>query len=57
MFEIVKGYLKRREVEYRETVSLASMCTVKIGNVASIVAFPDTIEKLIDLMSNWKNDY
>ena len=49
MLEIVKGYLKKREVEYKENVLMSNLSTVRIGNIARVVAFPKSTSELTEL--------
>ena len=56
MLEIVKGYLKKREVKYKESADLSRLSTVRIGGEAKILAEPQTIEELSDLLAFLKNN-
>lgn len=52
--------LKMNDVEYKENLGLKNYSSVKIGGVASLVIFPDTIPKLItalDFLRENKFDY
>ena len=52
--------LKMNDVEYKENLRLKNYSSVKIGGVASLVIFPDTIPKLItalDFLQENKIDY
>lgn len=49
-------FLKMNEVEYQENLCLRKYSSVKIGGIASVVIFPDTVEKMITAIDFlWKN--
>lgn len=43
-------FLKMHDVEYKENLILADISPVKIGGEAEIVAYPDSLDKLINLV-------
>ena len=51
MFEYVREYLKINEVEYEENFKLEKISPVKIGGKARLVAYPDSEQKIISLIS------
>lgn len=60
MEEKLLNFLKMNEVEYKENLWLKSYSYVKIGGIASLVLFPDTVEKIItaiDFLLENKIDY
>ncbi len=49
-------FLKAHDVEYKESLSLAQISPIKIGAEADCVAYPDSIDKLVNLVRFlWKN--
>ena len=60
MEEKLLNFLKMNEVEYKENLWLKNYSSVKIGGMASLVLFPDTVEKIItaiDFLVENKIDY
>ena len=51
MLEIVKGYLKKREVKFKEDIPTRDLCTLKIGGLASIVAEPLDYNQLAEVVA------
>lgn len=46
----ILDFLKMHDVEHKENLSLATLSPIKIGGNASIVAYPKTSDKLVDLI-------
>ena len=60
MKEKLLDFLKMNDVEYKENLWLKNYSSVKIGGMASLVLFPDTVEKMItalDFLSEKQIDY
>lgn len=60
MEEKLLNFLKMNEVEYKENLWLKNYSSVKIGGMASLVLFPNTVEKIItaiDFLVENKIDY
>ena len=51
MVEYIKRYLKISDVEYKKEESFKKISPVKIGGVASIVAYPRCEKELVELVS------
>ena len=48
-------YLKMNDVEYRKNVEIKSISSVKIGALADVVAFPNSEEKLVQIVRFFEN--
>ena len=55
MIECTKEYLKKNDVEFKEKIKIKDFSAIKIGGPAAIVAYPDTEEKLCELLSFLSN--
>ena len=51
MLDEIIGFLKSKDVEYCEHVSLAELSSIKAGGSASVVASPDNIEKMVAILT------
>lgn len=51
MIEYLEEYLKINDVEYKRKQKLSQYSLIKIGGEAEIVAYPDSEDKLVDLIS------
>ena len=49
MREEILDFLKMHDVKYKEDINLASISPIRIGDAASIVAYPDEESKLCKL--------
>ncbi len=55
MLQLVKE-LKRRGIEVKEGVGLKGLCSIRTGGVARAVAFPDSVEKLVEALRLLEED-
>lgn len=44
------SFLEKNEIQYQRSVSLANLTTFKIGGIADLVIYPDSVEKTADLI-------
>ncbi len=51
MISVIIDYLKMNDVEYRENYPMKKMSSVRIGNNASVVAYPKAEGELIELVN------
>lgn len=50
MREDLLDFLKMNDVQIKENVKLCRLSTVKIGAPADVIAYPDSVEKLVNLL-------
>ena len=56
-FSSLIKYLNDSKVEYKTCVNTASLVSIKVGGIASIVIYPNTIECLCDLIKHIHLEY
>lgn len=50
-FSSLINYLNKCEVKYQTNVNTASIVSIKVGGIASVVIYPNTIEQLCNLLN------
>ena len=56
MIEKTVEFLKKREVEYKRSINLSSISTMRVGGIAEIIAYPSDIDELIDTVCFLKSN-
>ena len=58
MYDGLFAYLCKKDVKYKRSIKLSTMSSVRIGGVLDVAVFPNTIEKLVDVLRYlYKNEY